>query len=83
MRGEVVQLGDHRPALAADARRRLRRMGSLLAAIEDGDLLAALPECAMARADHVVALDLLSLLRDELDALTLAIEGYQPQGEDA
>ena len=54
---------------------RLRRMSSILAAIETGELLASPPENPAARANHSVAVDLLALLHDEVRTLGAHFEG--------
>ena len=71
---EIVRIETQRPAETEDLAGRVRRMGSLLAAIDAGDLLASPPEGATARANHEVALDLLELLRTELDALATDLD---------
>jgi len=58
-----------------DVAARLKRMSSLLSAIDAGELLSGLPECPAARANHAVALDLLAVLQEELQALSARFEG--------
>jgi hypothetical protein len=48
---------------------RLKRMVSIMTAIDAGDLLSGLPECPAARANHAVALDLMAILQAELSSL--------------
>lgn len=54
---------------------RLRRMSSILTAIEAGELLASPPQDAAARANHAAAIDLLALLHDEVRTLDAQFEG--------
>jgi hypothetical protein len=53
---------------------RLRRMASILKAIEAGELLAALPPCPLAQENHMVALDLLATLEVEINTLADELE---------
>lgn len=48
---------------------RLRRLVEIFAIIHDRDLLSALPECPIARSDHLAALRLLMDVELELNAL--------------
>jgi hypothetical protein len=50
-------------------RDRLEQIASIFAAIEAGELLAALPECAFAKEDHKAALKLLAFVEVEINAL--------------
>lgn len=54
---------------------RLKRMGSILTAIDAGELLSHPPECPAARVNHAAALDLLALLHDEVQVLSAQFEG--------
>jgi hypothetical protein len=74
MDGEVIHLASCRKTVDDDVPTRLRRMGALLEAIDSGELLAALPDCALARRNHLTALDLLHLLNEELLAIRAGME---------
>ena len=54
---------------------RLKRMGSILTAIDAGEMLSGLPQCPAARANHAAALDLLALLHEEVQVLSAQFEG--------
>jgi hypothetical protein len=70
MDGEVLRLPTERAFRADDLRGRLKRMASILKAIEAGELLSALPGSPAACANHLAAVDLLTILGEELNALT-------------
>jgi hypothetical protein len=72
---KIVRIETQRPAETEDLSGRVRRMASLLAAIDAGDLLAVPPECPAARASYEIALDLLEMLRTEMDSLASDLDG--------
>ena len=69
MSAEVLSLSAVRVSAGGDIRMRLGRVVSILKAIDAGELLAAFPECAIARRNHLTALDLLSIVEAEVDIL--------------
>lgn len=52
-----------------EVRVRVKRIASLLKAIEQGELLSALPTDPAARTNHQAAADLLALMGEELEGL--------------
>ena len=68
MIGEVVALPRRQPS-ENSLRSRLGSLIAIMHAIEAGELLAALPECEIARSQHKIALALLELLDRELSDL--------------
>jgi len=66
MPGEVVHLASPQmlppPSMAA----RLENLASIFRAIDAGELLAALPDCPIARGNHNAALKLLGLVEAEI-----------------
>ncbi|MDP3745648.1 MAG: hypothetical protein Q8Q88_01235 [Phenylobacterium sp.] len=73
MIGEVIRLPTVSRHATKSVRAKLQGMISIFHAIDDAELLAALPECALARANHIEALNLLSIIETELDALCRAL----------
>lgn len=72
--GRVIQLLNL-PALdRASTRQRLDCVIAIFQAIESGELLAAMPECEVARREHNTALRLLALAEKELVSLRLDLE---------
>jgi hypothetical protein len=69
MSAEIVSLSLPPVSDSLTCHERLARMSALIAAIDAGELLSALPECPVARADHVAALSLLSMLELDIHAL--------------
>lgn len=67
--GELLKIDVRQALPVEEIGARLKRMVSLMTAIDAGDLLSGLPECPGARANHAVALDLLAILQTELEAL--------------
>jgi len=69
MTGEVIRfVAQHDPSNAGFAERADRCL-SLLRAIDSGELLAALPDCPIALANHLTALNLLTMLESEIELL--------------
>ena len=75
MSGEVIQFSVGVDINPSRMRSRLGGVLAVLRAIEAGELLAALPECAVARAQHQTALDLLALAERELLRIHEEMEG--------
>lgn len=73
--GEGLKIDVEQAVSFDDVCARLKRMASILTAIEAGELLSGLPECPAARANHAVALDLLSILDAEVRSLSEQFEG--------
>ena len=73
--GELVRIHAQQALSADDIAARLKRMASILTAIDAGELLSGLPECPAERANHAVALDLLGILEAEIQALSAEFEG--------
>lgn len=73
MTSEVVHFTRRADPELAAARARLDSLSSIFRAIEEGELLAALPDCPLARANHLAALNLLSLAEMELRYLYLEL----------
>jgi hypothetical protein len=69
MIGEVIRLPTPTRHPTRNVRTRLEGMASIFHAIDAAELLDALPECPLARANHTAALNLLSIIRSELNAL--------------
>ena len=69
MSGEVIQWPAQNPTPSDDTRRRIESILAVFRAIDAGELLAALPECEIARSQHIAALRLLSLAERELLAI--------------
>jgi len=69
MIGEVIRLPRRNGIGAVNVRSRLESMASIFHAIEAGELLVALPDCPLARANHTTALKLLALIETELNSL--------------
>lgn len=64
MTGEVVSWTE-----CVDLPSRLKRMVEIFEEIDSDELLAALPDCAVAQGSHIKALDLLAFVESELLAL--------------
>lgn len=73
--GEVLRIEAVRTLPCEDVVGRLKRMASVLAAIDAGDLLAVPPQDPAARANHEVALDLLAMMHAELKTLSEELDG--------
>jgi hypothetical protein len=69
MEREVLRLAASQSMPRDDIRLRLKRMASLLIAIEAGELLSALPSAQEAQAHHQTAVNLLAILSEEMDSL--------------
>jgi len=69
MDGDVIQLAARQALPIDEVRVRLQRIASILAAIEAGELLAALPSAPAARANHQTGVDLLALAGEQVNAL--------------
>jgi len=74
MSADVVSLPINRSLGETDVQERLRRVSAIFFAIDAGDLLAALPECAIARAHHAAALSLLAMAEVEIHAIEAQLE---------
>lgn len=66
---ELIQFPQARVRRPPDVRTRLGRLAALLQAIDAGELFAALPDCPLARRNHLTALNLLALAEAEISAL--------------
>lgn len=66
MSGSVIRLPSTGYAIDPELRRRLRTIASVLTAIQVGELLSALPECAVARDHHRAGITLLALAEAEI-----------------
>lgn len=66
MIGEVVSWPRPRPDCNTDLRPRLDGILAILRTIDNEELLAALPECDIARAHHTTGLALLAIVEREL-----------------
>jgi hypothetical protein len=69
LNGEVISLASRKPTEAPDILHRLEGVVAIFNAIEAGELLAAFPECEVARLQHQTALTLLAVAKRELDSL--------------
>lgn len=66
MKGQVIQLSPRELALRQGVRQRIEGVIAVFEQIESEELLAALPECPLARRNHLAALDLLACVETEL-----------------
>ncbi|WP_421934797.1 hypothetical protein [Phenylobacterium sp.] len=73
MAADIIQLAS-KPLDRVQLRVRLQRFAAILTAIDAGELLAALPSCDLARANHLQALHLLSLLESEIAEFASQVE---------
>ena len=73
MNGELVMFPQQLRPTPADLRERMQRLVTLFSAIEAGELLAALPECPVARENHRIALHLLSMVEVEINTIFLEL----------
>lgn len=69
----VIQLHPHHEPNLAFVKEKLEEMIALLRAIDGAEMLAALPECEVARGQHQAGLTLLRLMERELNSLFVAI----------
>jgi hypothetical protein len=67
--GEVVTWPISGQDSQMDLGGRLERLIAIFSAIDAGEMLAALPECEIARKHHVAALHLLAIAESELHCL--------------
>jgi hypothetical protein len=75
MQADLIQLSDHFRGSNPALRTRVENAAALLRAIEEGELLSALPECPIARNRHKTALTLLGLLEHEFECLCAELRG--------
>ncbi len=73
MDGDVIQLVARQSVQTDDVRIRIKRIASLLRAIEQGELLAAAPADPNARANHQAAVDLISVITEQVQALAAEV----------
>lgn len=66
MVGEVVQWPKNVPGQVVDIRPRIESIIAIFHAICVGELLSALPDCEVARTQHINGLRLLALAENEL-----------------
>ena len=69
MTSEMVRLALSTQIATIDVQARLKRLLSIFHVIESGELLAALPDCPLARSKHSAALNLLAIVEIELNSL--------------
>lgn len=69
MNGQVIQLSKREAARRQGIRRRLESVIAVFEQIESEELLAALPDCPLARQNHLAALSLFSGVEAELREL--------------
>lgn len=69
MSAEIISIAPNQPADGLSCHERLARMSALLTAIDAGELLSALPDCPIARADHAAALSLITMIEFDIRAL--------------
>jgi hypothetical protein len=69
MSGNIIPLQNARADAPPNLAARLEDILALLHAIDAGELLAALPECEVARSHHQAALSLLAIAERELASL--------------
>ena len=69
MNGKVVRLVSPPGAGEITLRARLENISAVFKAIHAGELLSALPDCPIARGDHIAALTLLGVAESEVYAL--------------
>jgi len=62
----IVQLADRTKATCGSFQSRIGNLLAIFHAIEAGEMLMALPECDVARAQHTTALTLLAMAQREL-----------------
>ncbi len=73
MSGQVVRLERRDARVFSSVKVRLESMAAIFRAIEAGELLAALPDCPLARDNHNAALNLLGLVESEVNALCVEL----------
>lgn len=69
MNGQIIDLSKRDAARRHEIRRRLEQVIAVFEQIESEELLAALPECPLARQNHLAALDLFAEVEAELRCL--------------
>ncbi|WP_421934777.1 hypothetical protein [Phenylobacterium sp.] len=75
MSGSVVRLPGRGNAVDPELRRRLRNIAAVITAIQAGELLSALPECAVARDHHKTGITLLALAESEILSICAELDG--------
>ena len=78
MEAKVVRLVSSAPNTLARLRTSLQRASSILKRIESEELLAAFPDCPLARGNHLFALRLLAQLEVEIVSLWQALDDGRP-----
>lgn len=74
MTGKIIYLHNTHRERDLNVASRLRDIAAMLRTIDAGELLVALPDCALARLDHSTALTLLRLVEGEVLALCEVVE---------
>lgn len=74
MKPEPIRLVRNLAAEDSTLRTRVQRIISVLTAIEAGELLADLPSCPIAQANHLAAVDLLAMAGEEAQRLAADLD---------
>jgi hypothetical protein len=75
MNGQIIDLSKRDAGRRHEIHRRLEYVISVFEQIESEELLAALPECPLARRNHLTALDLFAEVEVELRRLVAEAQG--------
>lgn len=70
---ELLQFPESRARRPLNVRTRIARVAALMQAIDAGELFAALPDCPVARRNHLTALSLLAIAETEISALSIEL----------
>ena len=74
MSGELIPFPAREAVNFTDLRDRMEKLAAIFTAIDAGELLAALPECPVARDNHRTALNLLSIIEVEIRCMCAELE---------